>query len=377
MRLQPLAAILVGLSACSGISKTAPHTPSVPPSMAPSVAAPSAAAPIAERAAPVAAGVSQLSAKSFPLPGATRPVTLDYIVYDGAHARVWVPVGDTGSADVLELGTSTFKRVDGFKNVEREVHGKKRMLGPSAVTVGDGVVYVGNRATSEVCVVDEKTLKLGSCLALPTPTDGVVYVASTKEVWVTTPRDHSLTILDASKPAVLKPKLVIKTEGEPEGYAVDATRGLFYTNLEDKNRTLVIDIKTHAIKASWSPGCGTDGPRGVAVDQARNFVFVACTDHVQVLDGRDGTLLGKLDTGAGVDNLEYESTPKLLYVAARSAARLTVARIDDKGQALVVATGTTSEGARNAVVDSSGNAYVADPQAACLLVYSAPNVTVP
>src|ERR1700690_4605854 len=38
----------------------------------------------------------------------------------------------------------------------------------------------------------------------------------------------------------------IKTDGSPECYAVDAAHGVFYTNLEDKNRTLAIDIKTHA-----------------------------------------------------------------------------------------------------------------------------------
>ena len=52
-------------------------------------------------------------------------------------------------------------------------------------------------------------------------------------------------MLDASRPDTLRPKLVIKTDGNPEGYAEDATRGLFYTNLEDKNRTVAFDIRTH------------------------------------------------------------------------------------------------------------------------------------
>jgi hypothetical protein len=103
------------------------------------------------------------------------------------------------------------------------------------------------------------------------------------------------------------------------------------------------------------------------------LVFVACTDHALVLDGsHEGALLGTLDTGAGVDNLEYEGTVKLLYVAARSAARLTIARIGAKGQPSVVATAKTAEGARNAVVDSTGHAYVADPLGARLLVFGAP-----
>jgi DNA-binding beta-propeller fold protein YncE len=242
------------------------------------------------------------------------------------------------------------------------------MMGPSASAPGDGVVYVGNRATSEVCAVDAKTLKLGKCLKLPTSTDGVAYVASAKEVWVTTPRDQSLTVLDASKPGALKPKTVIKLGADVEGYAVDDAHGLFFTNTEDKDTTLVIDVKTHTLKSTWKPSCGSDGPRGVAVDARRGFLFVACTDHVQVLSAADGSPLGKIDTGAGVDNIDYVDDSGLLYAAAGKAAQVTVARFDDKGAPTVVATGTTAPGARNAVADAKGSVYVPDPNGATLLV---------
>lgn len=314
-----------------------------------------------------------LTLKALPLPGATGPVTLDYIAFDRERARVWLPVGETASVDVFDIVSGTFARIDGFKTQERELRGRKRTMGPSAVSIGDGVTYVGNRATGEVCAVDAKSLKLGACVKLPVATDGVVYVASTKEVWVTTPSVHSIAVLDASKPTALKPKTVITIDGEPEGYAVDAAHGLFYTNVEDKDRTLAIDVTTHAIKATYQPGCGAEGPRGLVVDSARNLVVVACTDGLRVLDvGHAGVVLGRLDTGAGVDNLDYRDATSTVYVAAGRAARLTVARIDDRGQPVVVATGATAVGARNAVVDESGNAYLVDPQTARLLVVAAP-----
>jgi DNA-binding beta-propeller fold protein YncE len=377
---------LLTLAACGGSAPSPPSTPTAPPSQAvapggpiqqspPVASAPSAtmspatSAPIAPSAG---RGPAQLTAKPLPLPGATAPVSLDYIAYDRTHARVWVPVGDTGSVDVLDVASGSFTRVDGFKTAEREVRGKKRVMGPSAVAVGDGFAYVGNRATSEVCPIDSSTLKLGNCLKLPTPTDGVAYVASTKEVWVTTPRDQSLTVLDASTPDALKAKTTIKLDGAPEGYAVDESRGLFFTNLEDKNRTVAIDLKTHKPKgALWNPECGSDGPRGIAADVSRGFVYVACTDHVQVLDAaKNGAPLAKLDTGAGVDNIDWLETHRLLYVGAAKAARLTVVRIDDKGQPTVVAIGTSAEGARNPVADASGNAYLTDPAGARVLVFA-------
>jgi hypothetical protein len=244
------------------------------------------------------------------------------------------------------------------------------MMGPSAVSIGDGFAYVGNRASAEICPIDLASLKPGKCIKLPSSTDGVAYVASAREVWVTTPSDQSIVVLDASKPGALKVKTTIKLEGGPEGYASDDSRGLFFTNLEDKNKTVVIDVKTHKPKATWNLSCGSDGPRGVAADVGRGFVYVACTDHVLVLDGgHDGAELGKVDTGGGVDNIDWLESRHLLYAAGGKGARLTIARVDDKGQPTVVATGASTVGARNGVADASGNAYVADPVNARLLVF--------
>ncbi len=361
--------LVATLAACN---ETSPPRVVQPGSVPPVVLAPTASnsARPPEASPPTPPGPARLTGKPLPLPGASGPAFLDYLVYEHAHERVWVPVGSTGSVDVLDIANQTFSRIDGFKTAEREMRGKKRTLGPSAATVGDGFVYVGNRASNEVCPVDVNTLKPGKCLKLATGTDGVAYVAAVKEVWVTTPKDQTLTVLDASKPPTLALKTTVKTDGAPEGYAVDEAHGLFFTNLEDKGGTVVVDVKTHKVKATWNPGCGADGPRGIAFDATHDFAFVACTDHVQVLDGaHDGAPLGRLDAGAGVDNIDY--VDGRLYVAASKGSTLTVASIDDKGQLTVVATGDSSEGARNAVADANGNAYVADSLGGRLLVFAA------
>ncbi|HEX3344043.1 MAG TPA: hypothetical protein VHS09_05690 [Polyangiaceae bacterium] len=366
---------LLILVACGGETPPPPLPPPPPPLPAPTASEPpppvaSATVAPVDAGAPRSPGPAQLTFKPVALPGVTAPASLDYLVYDGAHARVWVPVGNTGSADVYDIAAGTFARVDGFKTAEREYKGKTRTMGPSAVAIGDGFAYVGDRATGEVCPVDEAKLTLGKCLKLPSPGDGVEYVPSAKEVWVTTPRAQTITVLDASRPDALKLKTAIKLDGSPEGYAVDATRGLFLTNLEDKNKTVLVDVKTHKPKATWSLDCGSDGPRGIATDAEHGFVFVACTDHLLVLDGANGgAKLATLDTGAGVDNIAWLAPQRLLYAAAGKAAKLTVARIDDKGQPTVVATGASTEGARNGVADASGNAYLADPLNGRLLVF--------
>jgi DNA-binding beta-propeller fold protein YncE len=323
---------------------------------------------------PARSGSVPLAFEPVALPGATPPASLDYLAFDSRHARVWVPVGTTGSVDVFNIKTAAFDRIDGFRTVQREFKGRTRTMGPSAVAIGDGAAYIGNRATSEVCPVDTESLKLGTCTALATPTDGIAYVSTAKEVWVTTPRDRSIVVLSVTEPLAPKVKTSVHFDGAPEGYAVDPTRGLFYTNLEDKNQTIVIDIASHAPTAVWDVPCGQEGPRGVAVDaDERGLVFVACTDRVLVLDGlHNGAPLGALESGAGVDNIDWLPSRHLLYVAAGKAATVTVGRVDHAGKVTPVAVGASVEGARNGVVDDGGNAYVADAVNARLLVFAAP-----
>ena len=235
------------------------------------------------------------------------------------------------------------------------------MVGPSSATVGDGIVYIGNRGDSSVCAVDATTLTRGGCVTIPSMPDGVVFIARTKEVWVTTPRDQSIVVLDVSTPATPKLAGSIKLEGDPEGYAVDDARGHFYTNLEDKDRTLRIDLSTRKVTATWMPACGEAGPRGLAIETRDRLLMVACPDHAEVLAaGSDGRILSKLDTGEGVDNLDYLPGKRLLYMAAAGAARLTVARLDEAGTLKQIAATATATGARNAVVTGEGVAYIAD-----------------
>ena len=84
--------------------------------------------------------------------------------------------------------------------------------------------------------------------------------------------------------------------------------------------------------ASWPTGCGSDGPRGLALDAQRRLLFAACTDGAVSFDlGKSGKAVGRLKTGGGVDNLDYSAGKRLLYVASARDGKLTVARVADGG----------------------------------------------
>ena len=284
---------------------------------------------------------------------AEAPVVMDYLAADGD--RVWAPGGNTGKVFVLEGGK--FKSVDGFATKEGR---NNRLMGPSAVTVGEGAVYVGNRGDSKVWAVDAKSLEKKGAVEMPSMPDGVFSVAPTHEVWVTTPRDNAIQIIDARDPAALKIVGKIAVDG-PEGYAVDTAKGIVYTNLEDKDATVAIDVKSRKIVATWEHTCGKDGPRGLAIDEARGILLVGCASQgVLALDVKTGARKGRIEAGDGVDNIDYLPSKRLVYASAGRSEKLTIAHLEDDGSLKAVSSTTVGKGCRVVVTTKDGTAYAAD-----------------
>lgn len=300
-------------------------------------------------------------------------ITMDYIAYDPKTGYVWVPAINVGSVDVVDTSNGSVREISGFPTNEVELGGRKRVQGPSGVSVGDGRVYVGDRADASICAIDQKSLARETCGHIDSTPDGVVYVAPTKEVWVTAPRDRSVRILDSQ---TLSQKEKLAFDGRPEGYAVDATRGRLYMNYEDKDVTTAIDLKTRKTVAKWPSSCGEDGPHGISVDEKAGFLFVACSTQVEVLDAaHNGEKLSSIATGDGVDDLNYSPATHTLYVGAAKDARLTVAGVDSAGKLSLIAQVPTHEGARNGVVTKDGTVYLAHSQLGQLagLIVAAPS----
>ena len=318
--------------------------------------------------------VSDYELTPISLPGASGVVALDYFAYDRSTGKLWVPASNTGNVDVIDENSDAVSQVSGFKTGEVELRGRKVPLGPTAVSVGDGVVYVGNRGDSSLCVIDAQSLKRGECLQVAPASagsaaapDGVVYVAATRELWITTgappigvaSADKTIQVFDVSEPHHLKPKLKIPLNGSAEGYAVDNQRGLFYTNVEEAGKTVAIDLRSHKVVAEWKIH---DDLQGLALDSARGFLFVACGDHVVSLDvGHGGRVLDSIVTGPGLDNIDFSSEQKLLYAAASLTATLSIVDVADDGKFHLKALVPTVKGARGVIAAEGETAHLIDP----------------
>src|SRR5471030_975552 len=329
--------------------------------------------------APAASSPKALTARAVELPGGA-PVIMDYLAYDAATDAVWIPAGNTGKVDILSAASGKLESIDGFetekRTVQREGKPTEVTVGPSSAFAGDGVVYVGNRAGFRVCAITSKGHERKGCVQLESSPDGVAYVAATKEVWVTTPRANSVTILDASKPEA--PQAIAGDRGHlqvtgPEGYAVDNERGIFYTNREDADRTVVFDVKTRRQVADWDAGCGKEGPRGLSLDVKRQLLFVACgAGGVFARSTKDGKQLGHIETAGGVDNIDYLPDGQLLYIASGKDGTLTIAQASATGALELLGTAKTAVGSLVVVADKHGNAYAADSKGGKVWVITRP-----
>lgn len=316
--------------------------------------------------------VATLLAAAVTLPGGP-PVGMDYLAYDPATDRVWVPAGNTGNVDVVDAATGKVTTLAGLATAPPRRPDRPRM-GPSSATVADGVVWIGNRADDRLVAYDAKTLRPRGEVRLRAMPDGVQYVRRTRELWVTTPSERSLTIVAVGGKTPGHPK-ALTLPGQPEGYAVDEGRGVFYTNLEDTDRTLAIDVTSRKVTANWPATCGVEGPRGLAIDETHRWLFVACTNGARVLDlAHDGAVTGRLETSGGVDNLAYDARRRRLFVASGRAADIVIAEVADGGALRALATVPTAPGARNPVVDARGTAYVEDAANGRLLVVVVPAI---
>ena len=310
---------------------------------------------------------SDYELKPIPLAGGKSPIILDHLAYDRSTNRLWVPASNTGAVDVIDCNSDSISRVSGFSTRDIELEGRKARMGPTAVSIGEDAVYIGNRGDSSLCVIDSQTLTRGDCVPISrsspemdTGPHGIVYVAATREVWVTTGPGTSIQIFDVSNARHPKFKTKIELDGPTEGYAVDNDHGRFYTNITDKGSTVAIDLRTHEIVSTGKVG-STD-LQGLAIDTQRGFLFVACADHVVSLDiVHNGKLLDSIPTGAGLDDIDFSRDEKLLYAAASVTATLSIIEVSDDGKFHLKALMPTSKGVRGVAAGKGQTAYLIDP----------------
>ncbi len=302
---------------------------------------------------------------SIPIPGGEAGVGFDDLRFSAALGRLLVPAGRTGSIALLEPAEWRLTRIGGF-SAQPEFSGGHDD-GVTSADEGRGFVFATDRTALRLVVVDPADGRVVAWTRLAGSPDYVRYVEPTGEVWVTQPDKEQIEIfrLEGNPPKPVH-EAFLAVDGGPESLVIDSRRGRAYTHLW-KGRTVAINAKNRGILAKWPNGC--EGSRGIALDEERNFLFVGCAEGRGVtLDAKTGKILGKVETGDGIDLIDYSPRLGHLYLAAGKSGTLGIAAVSPNGGLSLLAEVPTAKGGHCVAADTSGHVYVCDPKAGRILV---------
>ena len=288
-------------------------------------------------------------------------IGFDDLRWSPSLGRVLVPGGRSGILDLVDPDTRAVVAVEGFSKVGDYSGGHDD--GPTSVDEGEGLLFVTDRTSASVDVVDAAKRTIVARTALGSSPDYVRYVAATHELWVSEPSGSRLEILalDAhAVPPALHSVATIPLENGPESLVVDPARGRAYTHHWQAS-TVGIDVRTRAVVGTWPNGCAAS--RGIDVEPEHGWVLAACNEGtLTVLDPNDGgRIVASIAAGAGYDVMGYAPKTRHAYLAGGACGCLTLVGLSTSGALGVLGRFDAPADTHCAVADDRGHAWVCAP----------------
>jgi hypothetical protein len=308
------------------------------------------------------------AAKPLPLPQGAPGIGFDDLRF--ANGQLLAPAGRTGALDVIDPHTLAITSVGGF--TEKKTYEGGHDDSVTSADAGAGLLFATDRTARVLAAIDPASKQIVTRAALAGEPDYVRYVEATHELWVTEPDSEQIEIFkltSGAKPA-MEHAAVVAVKGGPESLAIDGTRGKAYAHLW-KGQTVAVDLKKRALERTWANGC--KGSRGIALDEARGWLFTGCAEGaVTLYDLGSGKQLGKAESGNGVDIIDYSASLGRVYLPGGKSETMAFVGVSAKGELSVLGTAPTAKGAHCVATDGHGQAFVCDPAHGQLLVFSDP-----
>ncbi len=297
--------------------------------------------------------------------GGEHGIGFDDIGYFPQLGKVSIPAGQTGKLLLINPASGA---ITATYQVTNTAVARARGEGTSSATYGDGYIFASDHGQPGVAVLDARDGTVLERVKLASGPDYVRYLESRHELWITEPRAQQIQVFSVSRgpKPVVTANSIIPVAGGPESLVFDPDLKRAYTNLW-KAKTVVIDTITHKPVGEWNDSCM--GPRGLALDAAKGFLFVGCTEgKVAVLDvNHGGKVLDTAPSGAGIDIISYNPKSGHLYVPGARSASMTIFKVSPSGALHALAVYRTAKGAHCVTDDGKGNVFVCDPHAGTLL----------
>jgi hypothetical protein len=315
--------------------------------------------------AALTATLAALSPISFP--GGEGGIGFDDLGFAPSLHRVLVPGGRTGKLMLIDPETGRTEIISGF--TEGSGYGGGHGQGITSADEGRGAIFVTDRSSKRLNVVNEQSGKIVATAPLGAGPDYVRFVAESNEVWVTEPRVQGIEIFLLPASGTLRPvhSGFIEVLGGPEALVIAHQQKRAYANLWS-DTSVVIDLKSRKVIGRWPNRC--KGSRGLALDAEHGFLFVGCKEgKVSILGTADGKQLGEASSGAGVDIIAYNPELAHLYLPGGESATMATIGISSDGKASVLGTVSTASDSHCVTTDGRDQVYVCDPGHGRVLVF--------
>ena len=261
------------------------------------------------------------------LPGGKPGIGFDDLQYSRAPPQGARAGGRSGKLYLIDPKTNAVTAIGGFSTAKTFEGGHD--FGVTSVADTGSMLAVTDRTTSELVLRHRRARSLSRSKLAAGP-DYVRWVPATKELWVTEPDADQIEVFDAAGKSLAK----IAVKGGPESLAIAG--GTAYTHLW-KGQTVEIGIKARTITATYPNGC--EGSRGIAVDEAKGFVFAGCADGT-VTTLKAGKVVAKLKPIDGQDIIAWSPAKRHLYLAGSRSKDMAIVGVGDDGSLKLLGKGT-------------------------------------
>jgi YVTN family beta-propeller protein len=259
----------------------------------------------------------------------------DYLFTDQENRKLYVSHATV--VHVIDLNTD--EAIGAIENLQG-VHGIT--IVPK---VGKGFITDGK--ANAVQVFDIKTLKIIKSIPLSgKKPDAVMYDSYSSQVFSFNGGSNNASVIDVN---TLTEKATIALAGVPE-FGLSDGKGKIYNNIEDKNNTVVIDVKSLKVldSISLSPN---GGPTSLALDAKNERLFSGCREGnvMAVIDLAKGKVIVTLPICKAVDAIIYDADTKLIFCSGDGTTTILKQESADKYK--VVQTLTTGVRAKTMALD--------------------------
>jgi YVTN family beta-propeller protein len=288
-----------------------------------------------------AVGLSPLVSVAQPVlrPGASISVPVstgkfDFLAVDPAAHRLLAGHEKDGTADFFDLDTNRL-----IARVK---------VGPAVGVIADpqtGNYYASVQDDKRIAVIDGRSFKEISSIALPAECDAILFAAKDRRIYITNDNGKYLWAVD---PVAGKVVAAIEIPGEPECMAHDEAGDRIYLNLKNRNEVAVIDTKTNGVIATW-PTAPATGPHGLVFDPAHRRIYSSGDNgRLVALDSGSGKVVATASIVEHVDQIAFDPATRRIFCAGPGAMSVVQATNDGLTSLGQVETNAT---AKNVAVD--------------------------